>query len=102
PHKPHPPTPSLALHHHPLLTVDNLFVQYRVPRGLVGTLARRPRQFVHAVDGVSFSVGRGEMLALVGESGCGKTTTAQAVLRLVETKSGSIRLHDTELTELSH
>jgi oligopeptide/dipeptide ABC transporter ATP-binding protein len=86
----------------PFLQVEDLVVQYPVPRGLVGTIARRPREFVHAVDGVSFSLGRGEMLALVGESGCGKTTTAQAVLRLVDPKSGSIRLRGTELTTLSH
>ena len=72
----------------PLLEVNDLVVQYRVPRGLVGTLARRPRDFVHAVDGVSFSLQQGEMLALVGESGCGKTTTAQAVLRMVDPRSG--------------
>ena len=68
----------------PLLEVSNLVARYPVARGVLGTLARRPRQAVHAVEDVSFSLGRGEMLALVGESGCGKTTTAQTLLRLVE------------------
>ena len=75
-----------------ILEVDDLVVRYPVARGLVGTLARRPRQQVHAVEGVSFTLRRGEMLALVGESGCGKTTTAQAVLRLVDADAGTITL----------
>jgi oligopeptide/dipeptide ABC transporter ATP-binding protein len=86
----------------PLLAVEDLVVQYRVPRGLMGTITRRPQEHVHAVDGVSFALARGDMVALVGESGCGKTTTAQAILRLVDAKSGSIRLGGTELTTLSH
>ena len=59
----------------PLLAVEGLVTRYPVPRGIVGSLARRPKLRVHAVDGVSFTVAEGEMLALVGESGCGKTTT---------------------------
>jgi peptide/nickel transport system ATP-binding protein len=56
---------------------------------------------VHAVDGVSFSLARGEMLALVGESGCGKTSTAQTILRMVSSTSGAIRLNGTDITALS-
>jgi oligopeptide/dipeptide ABC transporter ATP-binding protein len=52
------------------------------------------------VDGVSFTVGAGEMVALVGESGCGKTTTAQTVIRMVESEAGSIRFQGTELAGL--
>ncbi len=75
----------------PLLEVEDLVVRFPVPRGLSGTVLRRQQRHVHAVSGVSFTVGRGEMVALVGESGCGKTTTAQAVLRLVQPDSGTVR-----------
>ena len=85
----------------PLLAVEGLVTRYPVPRGIVGSLARRPKQRVHAVDGVSFTVAEGEMLALVGESGCGKTTTAQSVMRLVEPDAGTVRFRGRELIGLS-
>ena len=53
------------------------------------------------MDGVSFSLARGEMLALVGESGCGKTSTAQTILRMVNSTSGTVRLNGTDITGLS-
>jgi len=81
-----------------LLEVENLSVHFPIPRGLVGTLQRRERRVVRAVDGVSLHLDRGEMLALVGESGCGKTTTAQAIMRMVEPTSGSIRIEGTDVT----
>jgi oligopeptide/dipeptide ABC transporter ATP-binding protein len=83
-----------------VLEVDDLVVRYPIHRGIVGTVARRPKRQVHAVEGVSLSLERGEMLALVGESGCGKTTTAQAVLRLVDPVSGSIRFDGRDLVPL--
>jgi peptide/nickel transport system ATP-binding protein len=61
----------------------------------------RRRQVVHAVDGVSFALGRGEILGLVGESGSGKSTVANCVLRLVEPTAGTIRLHGVDVTHLS-
>jgi len=75
-------------------------VRYPVPRGLVGTVGRKPQQAVHAVEGVTLSVRSNELLALVGESGCGKTTTAQAVLRLVDATSGAIRFEGRDITRL--
>jgi len=84
----------------PLIAVEDLVVRYPVARGLAATLARRPHRFVHAVEGVSFTVRRGELVALVGESGCGKTTTAQAVLRLVEPVSGRIEFDGGDITAL--
>ena len=83
-----------------LLEVDELVVHYPVGRGIVGTMARRPRETVRAVDGVSFTLERGELLALVGESGCGKTTTAQTVLRLLEPVGGRITFHGEDITSL--
>jgi peptide/nickel transport system ATP-binding protein len=84
----------------PLLEVDGLVVRYPVARGLTGALLRHPKQHVHAVSGVSFTVARGEMVALVGESGCGKTTTAQAVLRLVRPEAGSVHFDGIDVTTL--
>ncbi|HEX3256602.1 MAG TPA: ABC transporter ATP-binding protein [Gaiellaceae bacterium] len=85
----------------PLLEVEGLVARYPVARGLVGSLQRRPKLSVHAVDGVSFSLDRGEMLALVGESGCGKTSTAQSVLRMIDIDGGSIRFDGQDITSLS-
>jgi oligopeptide/dipeptide ABC transporter ATP-binding protein len=84
----------------PLVAVEDLVVRFPVARGLVGTLARAPRRTVHAVDGVSLAVHAGETLALVGESGCGKTTTAQTILRLVEPDSGAVRFEGRDITRL--
>jgi peptide/nickel transport system ATP-binding protein len=84
----------------PLLEVEDLVTRYPVPRGIAASLARRPRSVVHAVEGVTFSVAAGEMLALVGESGCGKTTTAQTVLRMVDADSGAIRFQGRDITRL--
>jgi peptide/nickel transport system ATP-binding protein/oligopeptide transport system ATP-binding protein len=81
----------------PLLEVKDLVKHYAVRGGIL----RRQVGTVHAVDGVSFSLGVGETLGLVGESGCGKSTVARTVLRLVEPTSGSIKIDGTEITPLS-
>jgi peptide/nickel transport system ATP-binding protein len=81
-----------------ILDVQGLVVRFPIPRGIVGTLRKRPLETVHAVEGVSFTLRRGEMLALVGESGCGKTTTAQAVLRLVDAQEGSVFLEGRDIS----
>jgi peptide/nickel transport system ATP-binding protein len=86
----------------PVLEVERLCVRYAVRRGLLGALLRHPRKVVHAVEDVSFRVDRGQMLALVGESGCGKTSTALAILRLIELDGGSIRLAGRDITSLGH
>jgi oligopeptide/dipeptide ABC transporter ATP-binding protein len=84
-----------------LLDVADLRTRYPVRRSIADRLARRPRQWVRAVDGVSFSLRRGEMVALVGESGCGKTTTAQTILRMVESAGGTITVDGLDITTLS-
>jgi oligopeptide/dipeptide ABC transporter ATP-binding protein len=83
-----------------LLEIDDLVVRYPLPRGIFGALARREAESVRAVDGVTLSLGAGELVALVGESGCGKTTLAQAVLRLVDPVSGAIRYEGRDITPL--
>jgi oligopeptide/dipeptide ABC transporter ATP-binding protein len=68
----------------PLLSVDDLVVEYRSRRG------PRSRRLITAVDGVSFALATGEILALVGESGCGKTSIVRSVARLQESAGGSV------------
>ncbi len=84
----------------PLLEVTDLVTRYPVRRGLSEAAMRKPRRFVHAVDGVSFSLDRGEMMALVGESGCGKTSTVQTILGMVKPTSGAVRLNGTDIAGL--
>jgi oligopeptide transport system ATP-binding protein len=80
----------------PALEVLDLVKHYRVGEGLAGA-----GSVVRAVDGVSFSLRRGEMLGLVGESGSGKSTIARCILRLTEPTAGTIRLRGTDITHLS-
>ncbi len=74
----------------PLLEVRELVKHFPVGRPLLGTLRRTPPLAVRAVDGVSFSVAKGQTLALVGESGCGKTTTGRCVLFLQHPTAGEV------------
>jgi oligopeptide/dipeptide ABC transporter ATP-binding protein len=68
---------------------------------LGGGLLVRPRAWIHAVDGVSFNVSRGESFGLVGESGCGKTTLGRLILRLIDPTSGQIHFDGDDITTLS-
>ena len=85
-----------------VLQVNNLRTLFPVSRTIVGTLLARPRRYVHAVDGVSFSVAKGEILGLVGESGSGKTTTALNALGLVEHTEGEILFNGQSVPEVVH
>jgi oligopeptide/dipeptide ABC transporter ATP-binding protein len=80
-----------------VLEVEGLKKHFPVRKGIL----RRPVGQVHAVDGVSFTIGEGETLGLVGESGCGKSTVGRAVMRLVEPTAGSVRLDGEDITTLS-
>ncbi|WP_293854818.1 ABC transporter ATP-binding protein [uncultured Alsobacter sp.] len=80
----------------PLLTVDDLRVHFPIRAGLLKRVVRT----VRAADGVSLRVAPGETLGLVGESGCGKTTTGRAIMGLVPTTSGSIRFDGQEIRGL--
>ena len=78
-----------------LLTVQNLKMHYPVRGGVF----RRTRQFCKAVDGVSFALEEGETLGLVGESGCGKSTVAKSVVRLLKPTAGNIVFEEQDITK---
>jgi peptide/nickel transport system ATP-binding protein/oligopeptide transport system ATP-binding protein len=78
-----------------LIAVDELTKLFVSGGGLL-----EPQRTLRAVDRVSFSIARGETLGLVGESGCGKTTTGRLVLRLIEPTSGSVRFRDKDVLSL--
>lgn len=82
----------------PLLEVRNLKTYFPVRRGLF----RLSKDWIKAVDDVSFEVYPGETLGLVGESGCGKTTLGRSILRLIEPTKGNILFAEKDITSLSH
>lgn len=82
----------------PILQIKNLKTYFPIKKGMFG----KAKEFVHAVDDVSFDVYPGETLGLVGESGCGKTTLGRSVLRLIEPTSGEIIFNGSNLTLLDN
>jgi peptide/nickel transport system ATP-binding protein len=78
--------------------VEDLQKLFPISKGLF----RKSTDFVHAVDGVSFEIKAGESLGLVGESGCGKTTTGRILVKLDEASSGEILIHDDATNEMTH
>jgi peptide/nickel transport system ATP-binding protein len=81
----------------PVLEVSNLTTRFEIRSGLLSSVTGR----VHAVENVSFSVKAGETLALVGESGCGKSTTGRSVMRLIEPLAGSVLLDGVDVLKLN-
>jgi oligopeptide/dipeptide ABC transporter ATP-binding protein len=84
----------------PILRVDNLVKHFPLTRSLVEYIGSRPSRVIHAVDGVSFEIGAGETLGLIGESGSGKTTLGWLVARLHDTTSGRIEFDGVDVTRL--
>ena len=81
----------------PLLSVRDLDVEYVLRRNILG----KPLEKLKGVDGISFDVYRGETFGLVGESGCGKTTLGRAILRLIDSASGTVTYNGQRLDQLS-
>jgi len=81
----------------PLIEVKGLTTRFDIRKGLFGTATGR----IHAVEGIDFSLQPGETLALVGESGCGKSTTGRSIIRLEEPTRGSVKFEGQELTKLN-
>lgn len=79
-----------------ILQVENLVMHFPIYRGVF----QRQVGAVHAVDGISFNVKRGETLGLVGESGCGKSTTGRTILQLYKPTSGKVIFEDTDLVTI--
>jgi oligopeptide/dipeptide ABC transporter ATP-binding protein len=85
----------------PILEIEDLRKRFVMARSPLQWARRQPPRVLTAVDGVSLELRRGEVLGVVGESGCGKTTLARCVMRLAEPDEGSIRLDGSDLLALS-
>ncbi|MFZ5912040.1 MAG: ABC transporter ATP-binding protein [Chloroflexota bacterium] len=79
---------------HAMLEVRDLYKYFPIRQSMLEMIRRQPPDYVKAVDGVSFQLKRGEVIAIVGESGCGKTTIARTLIGLEEQTDGEILFHD--------
>ena len=87
-----------------VLKADNLHVHFPVRKGLLDTFLNKNEMKIRAVDGIDLSVSKGEILSIVGESGCGKTTTGKALLRLVDKDymHGQVLFEGKDICQLNH
>jgi len=84
-----------------LISAENVGKRFALPQGIVSRLAGRPAPAVHALNGVSFQIRRGETLGVVGESGCGKSTLARCLVRLHECDEGRILFEGQDIATLA-
>ena len=89
-------TPPITASSAPLLEVKGLTKYFPIKGGIFGREVDR----LHAVDGVSFDIAAGETLGMVGESGCGKSTTGRCILRLIEPSSGEVHFQGQNVTTM--
>src|SRR5574339_1103750 len=87
---------NMNVNNETLLEVDDLVMHFPIYRGVI----QRQVGAVRAVDGVSFDIKRGETLGLVGESGCGKSTTGRTILQLYKPTAGEVMFDGTDLIRL--
>src|SRR5262249_35701548 len=90
------PADGRVMTNQPLIEVEGLKKHFPIHKGVFSRLAGQ----VYAVDGVSFRIGQGETLGLVGESGCGKSTVGRTLLKLLEPTEGQIRIKGVDITGL--
>src|SRR5574339_623414 len=88
---------NMNVNNETLLEVDDLVMHFPIYRGVI----QRQVGAVRAVDGVSFDIKRGETLGLVGESGCGKSTTGRTILQLYKPTAGEVMFNGQDLTKLN-
>ncbi len=89
---------AVSASHQNLLRVNDLKVHFPIYKGIL----QRTVGYVYAVDGVSIEIDKGETLALVGESGCGKTTVGKSILKLIEASSGEIMLNSVRIDNMNY
>ncbi|NJE62595.1 ATP-binding cassette domain-containing protein, partial [Thermococcus sp. 21S7] len=84
----------------PVLKVENLKKYFPIKKGFIDTIKGAPQKKVHAVDGISFEIYKQQVFALVGESGCGKSTTGKLIVKLLEPTDGRIHLEGKDVTNV--
>jgi oligopeptide/dipeptide ABC transporter ATP-binding protein len=86
----------------PIMRVEELHMHFKRPRSVIERLSGKPARIVHALNGVSFTLARGETLGIVGESGCGKSTLARCLVRLNAPTAGSISYDGLDVLNLAN